>query len=68
VVCPITGQAKGFPFEIAIPAGTPVRGVILADQLKSLDWRRRQIQKAGRIPAAALEQVRKRIAALLGIS
>jgi mRNA interferase MazF len=68
VVCPVTSQMKGYPFEVALPAGLRLRGVILADQLKSLDWRRRQIQKAGRIPPAALEQVRKRIAALLGIS
>jgi mRNA interferase MazF len=68
VVCPVTSQAKGYPFEIAIPAGIAVRGVILADQLKSLDWRQRQVQKAGRIPPAALEQIRKRVAALLGIS
>jgi mRNA interferase MazF len=68
VVCPITSQTKGYPFEVAIPAGTSVRGVILADQLKSLDWRQRQVQKAGKIPSATLEQVRKLIATLLGIS
>jgi len=39
-VCPITGQAKQYPFEVGIPSGLPVSGVVLADQLKSLDWRR----------------------------
>ena len=67
-VCPVTGQAKGYPFEIAMPAGIAIRGVILADQLKSLDWRQRQVQKAGRISPAVLMQLRKRIAVLLGIS
>ena len=68
VVCPVTSQAKGYPFEIAMPAGIAIRGVILADQLKSLDWRQRQVQKAGRIPAGVLMQLRKRVAVLLGIS
>jgi mRNA interferase MazF len=68
VVCPVRSQAKGYPFEIAMPAGIAIRGVILADQLKSLDWRQRQGQKAGRIPPAVLMQLRKGIAVLLGIS
>jgi mRNA interferase MazF len=38
VACPITNQVKGYPFEVAIPAGFQVTGVILADQVKSLDW------------------------------
>ena len=37
VVCPITNQAKGYPFEVPIPAGEAVTGVVLADHLKSLD-------------------------------
>jgi mRNA interferase MazF len=38
--CPITNQAKGYPFEVAVPAGWPATGVILADHLKSVDWKR----------------------------
>jgi mRNA interferase MazF len=68
ILCPITSQTKGYPFEVAIPEGPRLRGVILADQLKSLDWRQRQVHKAGKIPSATLEQVRKLIATLLGIS
>ena len=41
LLCPVTGQLKGYPFEVAIPDGLGVTGVILADQVKSLDWRRR---------------------------
>lgn len=41
VICPITRQVKGYPFEIVIPDGYPVVGVVLADQVKSLDWRAR---------------------------
>ena len=40
--CPITSQVKGYPFEVSLPAGLDVAGVVLADQLKSLDWRRRR--------------------------
>jgi mRNA interferase MazF len=42
VVCPITSQVKGYSFEVAVPEGEKVSGVILSDQVKSLDWRRRQ--------------------------
>jgi len=42
--------------------------VILSDHLKSLDWRERKAQKAGKIPFPIREQVLDRIAALLGIS
>jgi mRNA interferase MazF len=41
VVCPITSQVKGYPFEVAIPRGIQVHGVVLADQVKSIDWRGR---------------------------
>ncbi len=39
LVCPVTSQVKGYPFEVVMPAGLAVNGVALADQLKSLDWR-----------------------------
>ena len=50
IVCPITGQKKGYPFEVDIPDGHGVTGVILADQVKSLDWRARNGQKRGSLP------------------
>ena len=40
LVCPITSKVKGYPFEVPLPNGVPVQGVVLADQLRSLDWRR----------------------------
>ena len=42
ILCPITTQVKGYPFEVWIPEGLPVTGAILSDQAKSLDWRARQ--------------------------
>jgi mRNA interferase MazF len=45
LLCPITSQVKGYPFEVPIPAGLTVSGVILADQVKSLDWRVRRAER-----------------------
>ena len=42
--CPITSRKKGYPFEVELPLSSPVNGVILADQLKSLDWKARQAE------------------------
>ena len=44
LLCPITNQVKGYPFEVALPKGTGVSGVILADQIKSLDWKSRNAE------------------------
>ena len=68
VVCPVTRHVKGYPFEVSLPAGSRIKGAILSDHLKNLDWRQRQAQKAGKIPRSILEHVRARVAALLGIS
>jgi mRNA interferase MazF len=38
VLCPITTQVKGYPFEVAVPTGKKTKGVVLADQIKSMDW------------------------------
>jgi mRNA interferase MazF len=57
LICPITGQVKGYPFEVAIPAGLPIAGVILADQIKSLDWRARKAEWACSLPPLATADV-----------
>lgn len=62
--CPTTTQIKGYPFEVAL-TGTP-RAVVLADQVKSLDWRARQARRKGRISAAELAAVRGLVRALVG--
>lgn len=64
--CPITSKVKGYPFEVAIPAGSAVAGVVLSDQVKSLDWRARRVELADRLPHAELAQVLANIGALLG--
>ena len=54
LVCPITNQAKGYPFEVGIPAGHEVTGVVLADQVKSLDWVVRRAAFIGSVPATVV--------------
>lgn len=50
LVCPITSQVKGYPFEVPLPRRKRVSGVILADQVKSLDWVARHASVMGRVP------------------
>jgi len=64
---PITTQKKGYPFEVELPSGLPVRGVVLCDQIKSLDWRARTAMLACAAPLSLLQDVRGLWAALLGI-
>jgi mRNA interferase MazF len=65
LVCPITPHVKGYPFEVVLPASGRLRGAVLADQVKSLDWRMRRAQRLGRVPPDLLEQVIARIETLL---
>ena len=66
LVCPVTSQIKGYPFEVPVPAGCGVKGVILADHVKSVDWKARQAERIGRLPPLALNEVLARLAPLLG--
>ena len=63
--CPITSQSKGYPFEVPVPAGGSVRGVVLSDQVRSLDWRARKAELADRLPDAEVAEVLTRVNALL---
>jgi mRNA interferase MazF len=65
-VCPITTHANGYPFEVAVPSSQGVAGVILADHIKSVDWKARRAEKLGRCPTESLDEVRARLAPLLG--
>ena len=63
--CPVTSRVKGYPFEVGIPDGLPVGGVILADQVKSLDWRRRNATLIAALPRETVAAVLRRVHALL---
>lgn len=64
VCCPMTTQAKGYPFEVNIDRNRP--GIVLADQVKSLDWRVRRATWKGRVSDAELIEVRAKIVVLIG--
>lgn len=66
LVCPITNQAKGYPFEVVLPAGLGVSGVVIADHLKSVDWLARRAERIGRSPDSMLIEVRAKLGPLLG--
>jgi mRNA interferase MazF len=63
--CPITTHVKGYPFEVALPAGSPVGGVVLSDQIKSLDWRARKARRIAKAPAVVIDEVLGKLATLV---
>lgn len=66
ILCPVTSRAKGYPFEVTLPDGAGVDGVVLADQVKSLDWRARQAELIGPMPEGVTAEVLGKLGALLG--
>ena len=66
LACPITNQAKGYLFEAAVPTGRGASGVILADHVKSIDWKARHAERLGRCTNEVLEELRAKLAPLLG--
>lgn len=65
IFCPITSQKKDYPFEVLIPAGLKVKGVILADQIKNLDWEARKVKFICKLPEREFKEVKGKLNALL---
>lgn len=65
LLCPITSKNKGYPFEVPLPAGLAVAGVVLADQVKSLDWRARRAEFLTTLPAETLNLIVQKLAVLM---
>jgi mRNA interferase MazF len=63
--CPVTNQIKGYPFEVELPSDQPISGVVLSDQIKSLDWRARDAQLICAVPGDTVDEVLGRVLALL---
>jgi len=61
----VTTRVKRYPFEVAIPQGLEVSGVVLSDQVRSLDWRKRRAEFLCKLPEEAQEIVRQRLMKLL---
>jgi mRNA interferase MazF len=65
LLCPITNQQKGYPFEVHIPLRLRVQGVVLADQIKSLDWRVRRAEFICTLPTETVGEVLDKLTLLL---
>ena len=65
ILCPITSQVKGYPFEVTIPSGLKVGGVVLSDQVKNLDWRFRRAEFICKLPRETVAEVIDKLATLL---
>jgi len=66
ILCPITSQIKGYPFEVLIPDGLKISGAILSDQVKSLDWRARQAELVCKLPSATIDEALQKLGTLVG--
>jgi mRNA interferase MazF len=65
LACPITTHQKGYPFEVVLPAGLPITGVVLSDQIRSLDWRARKAALICRAPAGVVQEALGKASTLL---
>ena len=63
VLCPLTSRIKGYPFEVLVAEDEP--SVVLADQVKSLDWRARKAKKKGEVAEEVLAEVVGKLGALI---
>ena len=67
IVCPITSRVRPFGTSVVLPSGLPVSGEILTSHVRSIDTLARPVVYAGKVPAAILEDVRGKLAALIGL-
>lgn len=65
ILCPVTTQIKGYPFEVVVPQRLPISGVILADQVRSVDWRARNAELICKLPRATVAETLEKLGALL---
>jgi mRNA interferase MazF len=65
IFCPVTNQEKGYPFEIKLPKTLNTKGVILSDQVKSLDWKKRNVKFICKVSEEILEDVLEKIGTLI---
>ena len=63
--CPITSKIKGYPFEVQLPKTCPIQGVILSDQLKSLDWQVRNAEFVCKTPPEILKDLFNKLKTLI---
>jgi len=62
--CPITSKKKNYPFEVEI-SSKKINGVVLSDQIKSFDWRTREIEFISKVPAEKMEEIINKFSVLI---
>jgi mRNA interferase MazF len=67
IMCLITSQIKGYPFEVKIPDGLKISGVILSDQIKNLDWKARNAEFICKLPDEVTKEALKKLNTLIRI-
>jgi len=67
ILCPVTSQIKGYPFEVKIPDGLKIDGVILSDLVKNLDWKARKAKFFCKLPIEVTKEVLKKLNTLIRI-
>jgi mRNA interferase MazF len=65
--CPVTSQVKGYPFEVELVGIKGLKGVVLSDQVRSLDWEARGAEKAGRAADDVVTDVLAKVKVLLAV-
>lgn len=65
--CPITNQIKGYPFEVMLPSNLPVTGVVISDQVKSLDWKVRNAEFIVTAPRNVLNEAINKFSTLVKV-
>lgn len=73
IVCAITSRARNWAWEVAVPAGLlpekkgvgAVQGVILADAVRQVDYREREMALVARAPREILDEVLDRLLTLI---
>lgn len=63
--CPVKNKSKGYPFEVAIPEDSKVKGIILADQVKSLNWKTRNAEFICKLQNEKMSDVIARLSTLI---
>jgi mRNA interferase MazF len=67
LLCPVTAQIKGYPYEVQVPEGLSIKGCILSDQVKSLDWRARRVEFICVLPDQSVASVLQKLATLVSL-
>ena len=67
ILCPLTNQIKGYPFEVRVPEGLKASGAVLSDQVKSMDWRARGASLLCRVPEETVREVLNKVGTLIDV-